>query len=90
MFCLHFLRTHKSYHPENPTNIGRHRKVQLDIFSFITHLLFIKWETCEIDVQELFWASIEIKHFDRYCRQFLCLSSHTPVHSIIIIMCFHM
>ena len=58
MFCLHFLRTHKSYHPENPTNIGRHRKVQLDIFSFITHLLFIKWETCEIDVQELFWASI--------------------------------
>ena len=58
MFCLHFLSTHRSDHPENPTSIGRHRKLHLDIFSFITHLLFIKWETCEIDVQELFWASI--------------------------------
>ena len=58
MFCLHFLSTHRSDHPENPVSIGRHRKVHLDIFSFISHLLFIKWETCEIDVQELFWASI--------------------------------
>ena len=57
MFSLHFLSTHRSYHPENPTSIGRHRKVHLDIFSFISHLLFIKWEICEIDVQEPFWAS---------------------------------
>ena len=58
MFCLHVLSTHKSTHPENPTSIGRHRKVHLDILSFIRHLLFIKWEHFEIDVQELFWASI--------------------------------
>ena len=58
MFCLHFLSTHRSDRPENPASIGRHRKVHLDILSFIRHLLFIKWGTCEIDVQELFWASI--------------------------------
>ena len=32
----------------------------LNIFSFIRHLLFIKGETCEINVQELFWASISV------------------------------
>ena len=58
MLCLHCLSTHKSDNPENPTSIGRHRKVHLDIFSFIRHLLFIKWETCKIDVQELFKVSI--------------------------------
>ena len=58
MFCLYFLSTHRSDNPENPTSIGRHRKVHLEAFSFIRHLLLIKWETCEIDVQELFWASI--------------------------------
>ena len=58
MFCLYFLSTHRSDNPENPTSIGRHRKVHLKAFSFIRHLLLIKWETCEIDVQELFWASI--------------------------------
>ena len=60
MFSLHFLSTHRSYHPENPTSIGRPRKVHLEAFSFIRHLLLIKWETCEIDVQELFWASIHV------------------------------
>ena len=29
------------------------------VFTFIRDLLFIKWENFEIDVQELFWASIE-------------------------------
>ena len=60
MFCLHFLNLHKSDHPENPTSKGRHRNVHLDIFSLITNLLFIKWDNFEIDVQELFWASIYI------------------------------
>jgi hypothetical protein len=59
MFCLYFLSTHRSDNPENPTSIGRPRKVHLEAFSFIRHLLLIKWETCEIDVQELFWASID-------------------------------
>ena len=58
MFCLHFLSTHKTGHPENPTSTGRHLKLHLYIFSFIRDQLFIKWENFEIDVQELFWASI--------------------------------
>ena len=58
MFCLHFLITHKTGHPENPTSTGRHLTLHLYIFSFIRDQLFIKLENFEIDVQELFWASI--------------------------------
>ena len=58
MFCLYFLSTHKSDRPKNHTIIRRHRDVYVGVFTFIRGVIFDKWEVCEIDAQELFWASI--------------------------------
>ena len=48
MFSLYFLSTHNSEQLENDVSISEHLDSQLDIFSFIRHLLFIKWLICEI------------------------------------------
>ena len=55
MFSLYFLSTHNSEQLENDVSISEHLDSQLDIFSFIRHLLFIKCLICEI---YLFWPTI--------------------------------